>query len=489
MSLGAISLRTFLTKRSILLPNRPAKVSADDDWYSSSDTQKLAEELEVEHALVVGWASGMHVPTKDEAERLYKIGGPLPESWPAIPEKPEKRIAHAQTRPHLETRCQCASHAVSYAAPDYDDLPMETRRFLLRRIATGSSTQWACEERRVTAGPVELADLQVVLSDQPGDIPFLEWETEAWNRIKYEEDTPIVFIDSVPGDAPSMPVYTSTYTYEKLAQWLKTTERSASFLAARLGVTAETVQWWIGNRSKPSLEHALQIMEMGGPSYLHWLEFDAASLNRHRKPPAADWGAPVIEHLKLSPRFRKAPKGKYRPSRGLYQMRLHMAAKRLTLAQYAISISATRAQAYSWMAGTATPSLPVAWRIYQEGGPPVRSWKIDHTMAQSPDGSTVVSEAELQRAVELKAVNDAAADLERYKEQARWAVSRPVLPATAPKSTVAIEQTYEWTSVYHARVAAAEALLRARPGGLEAWKAKWAREFVDGRWLAPWEVD
>ena len=461
--MSARALRTYLSDTSILLATRP---TPNEDWYSSSDTERLAKELETDHSTVTSWASGSLLPTREQALALQTVTKIPVSSWPDVAAPTPKRRASIAAAPSA-ARCECPSHLISYTAPDYETLPLDTRRFLVRRIATAIRSTVICEERKLTAGVHEQQDLAFVLSDWPDDVPFFEWETEAWARVALlESATP----------------YEYRFQPDALKVYLESDQRSIPHFAKRLGVNPDAVRGWISGDAKPTIEHACKIRELGGPHYLHWLE--PCSPGDHRAPPKLNWSTTAIEHIRLSPRLKKPPAGKYRPSRGMYQLRSFMTALDMTLGSFSRWLDVSRSQAFGWMAGTSTPTLQTAWRIYIKGGPPIRAWLVDTTMSMSPDESTMISAQELQQIAEVKAQNDVIAELERYKEEARWAVSRPVLPAGKRPSD---EETQGYVATYHARLNAANALLRSRPGALEEWKATWAGETINGKWTAPWE--
>lgn len=470
---GPFEFRKWLSSTSVLLPGRTYQ--DPENWFSSTDTLRIAKVLfermrgkvlaaEEEdkgqgpydklHGEVVSWTTGQKIPDASQARILEEIGGPPSDVWGV--DWISGKVAEACNA--------CASHRVSIRASDYETYSLEARRYTVQSVIATAPTIYFCEDRRRAAGPRETRDITIAILDMPDSVPFDEWDAEAWCRIA-----------SAEGDATAA----SALAPLSLRKYLSKTGKSADTIAAEVGVTAGTVSNWIAGRTAPSIEHAFALQTLGAPCYLNWIP--SGRIHGHRKPAIVNWSALI---LNLDLHFLSEysiPSGTYRPSRGMFLFRTWFASCKKTLPKFCQLLEITRNHALSWMGGTATPSLENAWRLYWDhGGPPVKTWLVDHSLVCD---DIVKSVAELAKAAQLKALNAGADELEKYKEEARWAVGRPVAPP-GPKPQG--EDLARMWGVYTARIKAADDLMKNRPGALEGWKRIWAPETVDGKWVAPW---
>ena len=174
-------------------------------------------------------------------------------------------------------------------------------------------------------------------------------------------------------------------------------------------------------------------------------------------------------------------------SAGASYLRAWVAAEKVALTDRARACGTTRQKFGSWAGGAALPTLQEAWGVYWAGGPPVYSWLVDRALSISAPASSTAAQ---QRLARIRGAGPVAGrtSVEHYREQARWAVSRPI-SGTGPKPQgEALDLAYD---LYRRRCDAARALLRASAEGLaeavRVWEKEWAVEYVDGAWVPPWE--
>ncbi len=512
--MSAPAFRRWLAQHSSIAASRP-DAPLDEDWYSSADTRRVAQQLNLPHQLVVGWASEQHAPTAEQAAALEALGGPPASSWAAVEEpasaargaagttsnrrgvdrrpadrrsadrrsadrrSADRRSADRRSaeevldRQHLQERCACAAHQLIRAASDYELLPVSSRRQLLRKvIATSETTEAACSYRQAVGGAHELEDVRFVVLDRPDAVPFEVWEAEAWARV-----------EGLP----------STFGPHRLGEYLAREERSLSWFAKHVGESDAVVQGLATGKSRSvSVQLAFWVQEAGGPCYMNWLGADRRSEDErrsHRARPALVWDTSLSAQpvpRSLEARAQAVP---IYFSRGMYHLRRWMTVQRVTQTDLARACGTTRHKLVSWVCGSALPTLEEAWGVYRAGGPPVYSWLHDPVLyAQRPatDPSLLEQRLEVVRGTDPSVAERAR--VERFREQARWAVSRPV-SGTGPKPQgEALEAAY---GLYRRRCDAARALLRAGSdtlaGALSVWEKEWAVEYVDGQWVAPWE--
>jgi transcriptional regulator with XRE-family HTH domain len=495
--MSALSFRRWLAQHSSIAASRP-DTPLDEDWYSSADTRRVAQQLNLPHQLVVGWASEQHAPTAEQAAALEALGGPPASSWAAVEEpataargaaasrgadrRPaDRRSADRRSaeevldRQHLQERCACAAHQLIRAASDYELLPVSSRRQLLRKvIATSETTEAACSYRQAVGGAHELEDVRYVVLDRPDAVPFEVWEAEAWARV-----------EGLP----------STFGPHRLGEYLAREERSLSWFAKHVGESDAVVQGLATGRSRSvSVQLAFWVQEAGGPCYVNWLRVDEDERRSHRARPALVWDTsfvaqPVPRSFAAQSAERRSAMPEVYASRGMHHLRRWMTVQKVTQTDLARACGTTRHKLVSWVCGAALPTLEEAWGIYRAGGPPVYSWLHDPVLyAQRPVTDSSHLEQRLERVRGTDPSVAERARVERYKEQARWAVSRPVSGAGPKPSGEALDAAYD---VYRRRCEAARALLRAGSEGLaetlSVWETEWAVEYVGGQWVAPWE--
>ncbi len=447
---GAVAFRVWLTATSVLRTHadRAQAVRQDEAalerwegeggsirersetlsetaWYSSVDTERIARELQVAHAWVLGWAAGTHIPDAFHAAKLAALGGPLAALWGSWGPPPGRK--------YLQTRCGCLSHRLLYACPDYETLEATARRhyFQLAAAVAGDSV---CDERRGRQGPKELEDIAYVLHDWPEGISAAVWEEEAWARIAVAEGAPI----------PSRKKYRVN--------------------AAALGVSESTARNWEAGRTVPSLEQALLMQVQGGPPCTHWLE---PSL-QHRTKSVCDWSVFVPTALPASLSKKTPVSDALYPSQGMHQLRQMVRRQKWTLKEAALRLGTTRETLVGWMRGDTAPALRAAWRVTMEGGPPLHAWC---TKLQVNDEIAV-------RSAEFAVLNVQVEEREKYREQARWAVARPVSGKELMPKGEALDAAMD---AHRKRRTAAGRLLATAPGALEEWKTDWAPELESAK--------
>jgi transcriptional regulator with XRE-family HTH domain len=346
---------------------------------------------------------------------------------------------------------------------------------LRKVIATSETTEAACSYRQAVGGAHELEDVRFVVLDRPDAVPFEVWEAEAWARV-----------EGLP----------STFGPHRLGEHLAREERSLSWFARHVGESDAVVQGLATGRSRSvSVQLAFWVQEAGGPCYLNWLRVDEDERRSHRARPALVWDTsfvaqPVPRSLAAAQSVeRRSAMPEVYASRGIHHLRRWMTVQKVTQTDLARACGTTRHKLVSWVCGAALPTLEEAWGVYRAGGPPVYSWLHDPVLyAQRLAADPSLLEQRLERVRGTDPSVAERARVERFREQARWAVSRPVSGAGPKPQGEALEAAYD---VYRRRCEAARALLRAGSEGLaealSVWETEWAVEYVGGQWVAPWE--
>ena len=172
----------------------------------------LGETIGATAAAIEGWLVGTGAPTEALMKRLARLGGPTIAMWltplddaARVVNEPVEEVrqvkddgrvplqipdawlatkADAADRKLLAGRCQCLSHRIERAATDYEQLPWQSRRYIIRTTYELSAGA-CCEERARVRGPVEIRDVGILMTGQrPAGMNLGQWvDHAAWERI------------------------------------------------------------------------------------------------------------------------------------------------------------------------------------------------------------------------------------------------------------------------------------------------------------------